>query len=66
MSATQTYVGTLVVIECSSCGVSFGMTEDFIQARRDDHRTWYCPNGHLDLALVVFAPAGPSDEARRG
>jgi hypothetical protein len=47
MSATQTFVGTLVAVECGECGVTFGMTSDFIAERQRDHRTLYCPNGHL-------------------
>lgn len=34
------------VIECGECGVSFAMSDNYIAARRKDHRTWYCPNGH--------------------
>jgi elongation factor P hydroxylase len=38
----------LVTQECcyAGCGVLFAMTEDFDRARREDHRWWYCPNGH--------------------
>lgn len=44
---TTTLVTTnLVHIECGNCGVTFGMTRAFIDARKQDHRTWYCPNGH--------------------
>lgn len=39
---------TYAVIECSQegCGVSFALSDEFIKARRHDHATWYCPNGH--------------------
>ncbi len=43
---TTTFTGTLAHMECGKCGVMFGMTPQFIQERREDHRTWYCPNGH--------------------
>jgi hypothetical protein len=48
MGDTTTYTETLTVITCSSegCGVTFALTEAFIAARRQDHATWYCPNGH--------------------
>lgn len=42
----QTFTGTLTVIECGECGVTFGMTEEFIAQRRADHRGFHCPNGH--------------------
>lgn len=45
--ATKTYVGVLgVVIACASCGTSFAMQEDLEAHRREDHKTFYCPNGH--------------------
>ena len=44
--STQTHTATLVAIECGECGVTFAATETFIAARRADHRTFYCVNGH--------------------
>lgn len=32
--------------ECCSCGVLFGMTQEFKKERLQDHRNFYCPNGH--------------------
>lgn len=32
--------------ECGDCGVLWAMTDGFLDQRRNDHRTWYCPNGH--------------------
>lgn len=43
---TQLFTGTLTVMECGECGVTFGLTEEFIKQRQADHRIWYCPNGH--------------------
>lgn len=37
---------TLELRQCKDCGVSFGLSSQFVETRRDDHRTWYCPNGH--------------------
>lgn len=34
------------VINCVTCGIPFAMSQDFINARRADHRTFYCPNEH--------------------
>lgn len=36
----------LYVSDCADCGVVFAMTEDLKERRRQDHRTFYCPNGH--------------------
>lgn len=48
MSATFTAVGTFTVIYCGheGCGVPFALNDEFIRQRREDHKTWYCPNGH--------------------
>jgi len=45
---TQTYVETLTVLTCchEKCGVTFAFTQSFERQRRDDHETFYCPNGH--------------------
>ena len=37
---------TLRIVECGECGVAFGMTSLFYDKRREDHRGWWCPNGH--------------------
>jgi len=31
---------------CYLCGVTFAMPVDLMQHRRDDRKTFYCPNGH--------------------
>lgn len=31
---------------CCTCGVSFAVTKDFNQRRRNDHDDFYCPLGH--------------------
>ncbi|SII06571.1 Uncharacterised protein [Mycobacteroides abscessus subsp. abscessus] len=48
MSATFTAVGTFTVTYCGheGCGVPFALHDEFIRQRREDHKTWYCPNGH--------------------
>jgi hypothetical protein len=38
---------TFEVVECYSCATSFALTEQFIRNRCDDHKGFYCPNGHL-------------------
>ena len=58
MSATYTYENVLTVIECCTCHMDFAMSQDFERARRRDHKSWYCPAGH-----VQFFP-GESDIER--
>lgn len=36
----------LEVVECGKCGCNFGLTAKFIETLRDNHETFYCPNGH--------------------
>lgn len=36
----------LVAIECGQCGTVFGLSETVYEKRREDHETFYCPNGH--------------------
>ena len=36
----------LVTEECCNCGVIFGLTKQLKGERRDDHKNFYCPNGH--------------------
>jgi len=31
---------------CGECGIVWAMTKEFEEARMDDHKTFYCPNGH--------------------
>lgn len=45
-SADLIHSDRIVAITCGSCGVVFGLGQTFIDIRQDDHRTWYCPNGH--------------------
>lgn len=32
--------------KCANCGLQFCMPDDFMERRREDHHTFYCPNGH--------------------
>lgn len=41
------------------CGIAYGLPEGFIEARRKDHKTWYCPNG-----CKAHYPAGKTDEQK--
>lgn len=44
--STYTETRTLVTIECAGCGVLFAVTKAYDDRRREDHKTFYCPNGH--------------------
>lgn len=44
-----TYTQTLTLIHCAACGVPFGITGDFEQRRRADHKKFYCPTGHSNV-----------------
>ena len=41
--------------QCGTCGIVWAMPKDFLDARRDDHKSWLCPNGHS------FVYSGPSE-----
>ena len=40
------YSGEFIVIECAYCSMPFGITKTFNNARKEDHKTIYCPAGH--------------------
>jgi len=33
-------------LHCSNCGILFGMPDFYEKKRRQDHKSFYCPNGH--------------------
>lgn len=37
----------IVIMDCASCGIQFGIGADFEERRRNDHEWFYCPNGHM-------------------
>lgn len=32
--------------DCATCGVIFGVTDEYEKRRREDGQSFYCPNGH--------------------
>lgn len=44
--STQTFTGTLTIVECPRCHMDFGATPQFIEDRRNDHKDFFCPAGH--------------------
>ena len=47
-TATITYTQTYHLVTCckEGCGITFGLPNDWVKMRREDHAWWYCPNGH--------------------
>lgn len=56
---------TLSVIECASCGIPFGITEDFEERRRNNHTGFYCPNGHSNYYAGKSEAEKLRDELKR-
>ena len=46
MSETITTETEFKVCHCSECGMPYALTERFHYRRKNDGKTWYCPNGH--------------------
>lgn len=46
MSQTLNYTKQLITEDCYSCGVTFAMPADLRARRLEDHRNFWCPNGH--------------------
>jgi hypothetical protein len=36
----------LTVFDCASCGVVYGIPDEFVERRQRDGQAFYCPNGH--------------------
>lgn len=43
---TITFKLVFVTELCSYCGMPFALTSDYRERRIQDHRTFYCPDGH--------------------
>jgi len=47
MSLPNTAVNYLLEeMVCGECGILFAMPEYYLRDRKNDHRIWFCPNGH--------------------
>lgn len=44
--AEITFYDTVITTRCYLCGVVFGMPAEMDRERRQDHKTFYCVNGH--------------------
>ncbi len=48
MASTMIRQVTLVGLRCASCGMEFAIPDWFMQDRRNDHQSFYCPKQHLN------------------
>lgn len=39
----------MTLVNCASCGISFGMPSDLNRRRREDGKDFHCPNGHINV-----------------
>jgi hypothetical protein len=39
----------LTMLDCAVCGIVFGITTELEKRRREDGKTFYCPNGHNNV-----------------
>ncbi|HMA26059.1 MAG: hypothetical protein ACM33U_07590 [Solirubrobacterales bacterium] len=47
VSRSETFAGhTTLEVEICTCGVLFAAPQNLLDKRREDGRTFYCPNGH--------------------
>lgn len=46
MARSLTHTIQVEFIDCASCGMTFGMSDDFVGRRRKDGGSFYCPAGH--------------------
>ena len=47
MIDTLTYTGTLTVLDCGLCGITFAMPGNLYREANRDHNIWFwCPLGH--------------------
>jgi len=44
-----TIVTNMVTIYCYKCGIAFCVTNDFDGKRLEDHGSFYCPAGHVQI-----------------
>lgn len=35
-------------LKCSSCGIQYFLSPKYLDSRQEDHREFYCPNGHSE------------------
>lgn len=43
---TLSITATHEILTCGECGIEFAVPSRWVTQRRNNHKTWYCPNGH--------------------
>jgi len=43
---TVQFTVTFEVLTCGECGIEFAVPTSWVSVRREDHRSWCCPNKH--------------------
>ena len=43
------FTETMEVIHCANCAIMFGVPTRFDKDRRNDHQSFYCPMGHINI-----------------
>lgn len=46
---TETYVGRMIIHRCCTCGVPYGLDEDYNDRKVSKGGSWKCPNGHSQV-----------------
>jgi DNA repair exonuclease SbcCD ATPase subunit len=64
MIATTDTGITLKTTECYFCGCTFGMPKQFYDDRLNDHKGFYCPNGHCQHFIGKTEAEKLRDELR--
>ncbi len=47
--STYTMSQTMYTLYCAKCSIWFGIPKDFEERRRNDHASFYCPAGHVNV-----------------
>lgn len=50
----------LIVEDCIHCGMQFAVSKNWQDKKRNDHSTFYCPNGH-SMAYNVEGPVAKAE-----
>lgn len=62
--AESTYQSAIALQTCISCGIVFGMDRGLDLQRREDHKAFFCPNGHQQYYSGKMPAEKERDEAR--
>jgi predicted DCC family thiol-disulfide oxidoreductase YuxK len=63
LTNTGRYV-SLYVFDCANCGVIYALHQEYDQRRRDDGKSFYCPNGHSQAYSETAADRAKKEAER--